>query len=93
MKEFTEKVATTAKNVAKTTSEKACELIQLAKLNIKLKAKENELEEAYECLGKLCYDQITTSAENMALIDIRVDNVRKIKEEKEKIKKEISEIK
>lgn len=93
MSEFWNNLGRKVNSVSSSAAKKVDELTTLAKLNLSLREKENDLEECFEKIGSLVYDKIRKSYETDEEVAACVDEADKLFEEISKIKAELRKAK
>lgn len=94
MSEFWSNLGRKVNSVSSSAAKKVDELTSLAKLNLSLREKENDLEECFEKLGSLVYDKVRRSYETDEEVaacidraDALIADINRIKAELKKAKK------
>lgn len=94
MAEIINRFSRTAKKIARKTTKKAEEILSVTKYNVKIKAREVDVDEKYEKLGNLYYTFVKNqSEENKAAVDACVAEIDALKEQIASFRKSIAEAK
>lgn len=89
MSEFWNNLGRKVNSVSSSAARKVDELTTLAKLNLALREKENDLEECFEKIGSLVYDKIRKSYETDEEVAACVDEADRLTAEIAKIKADL----
>lgn len=98
MANFVDRVGRAIKKTARKTSKKATEIVNVTKCNVQIKAKDVDLSEKFEELGKLYYESLDNiSEEKKALIEKCISQIKEIEAQilalKEQAAKEKGDVK
>ncbi|MBO5109588.1 MAG: zinc ribbon domain-containing protein [Clostridia bacterium] len=89
MSDFWTNLGRKVNSVSSSAAKKVDSLTTIAKLNLSLREKENDLEDCFEKIGSLVYDKIKKSYETDEEVAVCIDEAEKLLEDIAKIKADL----